>query len=504
MFLAPKADGSFADRSAFGGFWWEPIGGRTTSGVRVTGDGALALTAVWACVRNISEDIAKLPFKLYKPRKPTKDLPNPGKDVVTDHWLYRLFMVAPNNWQSPFEWREMLQGHIETRGNAYNQIIEDGKGGISQLIPMHPDRMKVELLPNGSFRYRFTNLQGTEVILTRDQVWHIRGFGSDGYVGYSPVQMQRQMLGVALSRQEYAGRFFANDAKPTGGWLETTARFANDAAKKTFRESWAKLQGGRNSGKMAVLEPGMKYHEVGFNNKDSQFIEASGMSVIECARMFRVPPHKVQDLSRASLNNIEQQNIEYATDCIQARCARWESSIKTQLLGEGSGLMVEIDINALMRGDMAARGVYINTGIINGSLLRNEAREMEGRNPIEGLDKPLVPLNMATIDADGEIETETPPEPTAVPAPPTEPKAPNETPADDKAARMQSLLKSNASRMARRIAKMDMPNAEVLADALAISQERASVWLGSLVSAESLEEGALAASLLRLALEVDT
>lgn len=487
MFFNPaKADAG--DRSPWGGFFFNPVGMATSSGARISGDGALALTAAWSSVKNISEDFAKLPFRLFKPRA------NGGKDQITDHWLYRLFAKAPNDWQTPFEWREMLEGHLLLRGNAFNQIIEDGQGGIAQFIPMHPDRVKMELLDNGSFRYRFRRLDGSEVILARDQVWHIRGLSSDGYMGYNPVQVQRQMLGVAMSRQEYAGRFFANDAKPTGGWLEFPGKFADAAAKLAFRESWKKAQGGKNGGSMAVLDQGMKYHEIGFNNKDSQFIEASGMSVVEVARMFRIPPHKIGELSRATFSNIEQQNIEYATDCINSWCERWESSIQNALLGPESDLEVDFDISNMTRGDTAARAAYINMGVINGTLLRNEAREMEGRNPIEGLDKPLVPLNMATIDADGDIDQ--PESPDA----PTKPAAPDDTPADDAEARLHSMVRVNAARMAKRIVAGSPTSFDILANSLAIPPQAAFDWQAGFAAAPVLDEAAVTESLVNLAM----
>lgn len=484
FFNSARADAG--DRSAWSNWWFSPVGMSTGSGARVSGDGALALTAAWASVRNISEDFAKLPFRLYKPRT------GGGKDEVKDHWLYRLFGKAPNDWQTPFEWREMLEGHLLLRGNAFNQIIEDGRGGVTQLIPMHPDRVKMELLDNGSFRYRFMRLDGSEVIFAREQVWHIRGLSSDGYMGYNPVQVQRQALGVAISRQEYAARFFANDAKPTGGWLEFPGKFANDDAKKAFRESWKKVQGGKNAGTMAVLDQGMKYHEIGFNNRDSQFIEASQMSVVEVARMFRVPPHKIGELSRATFSNIEQQNIEYATDCIQSWCERWESSVENALLGPDSDLEVEFDISSLMRGDMAARSLYINMGVMNGTLTRNEGREMEGRNPIDGLDEPLQALNMVSVD---DV-----PDPNAAPAAPAPPN--ESTPADDGAdARLQTVIRGNAARMAKRIAALQMPSMQILSEALAVSVQEAADWLTAHVENPVLEESAITESLMRLALK---
>ena len=448
--------------------------------MRVSGDGALSLTAAWACVRNISEDFAKLPFKLYEPKT------GGGKTPVLDHWLVRLIARKPNNWQTPFEWREMLQGHLELRGNAFNRIIEDGRGGIDQLIPMHPDKVQLEMLDGGNFRYRYIDGTPGGTPLRRDQVWHLRGLSSDGYMGYNPVEIQRQSLGVALSRQDYAARFFANDAKPTGGWIEMTGRFADKAARDTWRKSWAEVQGGANKGKVAVLEGGMKYHEVGFNNRDSQFIEAAAMSVNEVARMFRVPPHKIGDLTRSTFSNIEQQNIEYATDCIHSRCQRWESSIASALLGEDSPLQVEFDISVMMRGDMAARSNYINTGVMNGTLTRNEAREMEGRNPLDGLDEPLQALNMVPVSDAPDLDE------AAVPG---KPEAPEDKPPES---RLRTLIAGNAARMARRMVAGSAPSPDVLAEALAIPVADAAEWL---TAAPIGSETDISAALLRLAIE---
>ena len=482
MFLTTVKAAS--DRSPWGDFWFTPVTGRSGSGMRVSGDQAMRLTAVYACVRNLSEDFAKLPFRMY--RQANESGP---RTLITDHWLLRLICKKPNRWQTPFNWREMMQGHLELRGNAFNELVVNGAGEITDLLPIHPDRVKIELLDNDSYRYRVTQRDGSTRPYRRDQLWHLKGLSPDGYMGYNPIELQAGMLGAGLSAQEYAGRFFANDARPSGGWIEMVGKFADKTARQTFQESWQQGQGGANRGKTAVLESGMKYHEVAISNRDSQFIESRAMTTGEIARMFRMPPHKIADLSKATFSNIEQQSIEYGTDTMSPRCGRWESSIECDLLGEDSGIEVKFDLRDLMRGDAATRTAYYNGGINGGWLVRNEARESEGLDPIEGLDEPLQPLNM--VEAGTEPAVQTP----AKPAKPTE-EPPADEGADDAAsARLTALLHSNAQRLARRIAAGGQVHAQVVADAMAVTLDRASAWLNS---SQPKDEEPLIASLVTL------
>lgn len=390
MFITRLRAAAPADRSPRSDFWFNPLGMDYGGGIHVTTDQALALPTALACVRNISEDFAKLPFRMYRPAKSGR-----GRDLVTNHWLGQLLDRRPNNWQTPFEFFEMLQGHLLLRGNAYCLIVSDAAGRITDLVPLHPDRVRLEMLDNGSFRYRVSQANGTQEIYRRDEIWHIRGFGSDGYVGLSPVQLQRVALGVGLSAQEYAARFFRNDAKPSGGWIEYPGKFADREARTKFRESWQEVQGGANRGQVAVLEQGMKYHEVGLNNKDSQFLETQQHGATLVCSIFRMPPHKVGLLDKATFSNIEQQNIEYATDTIHSWCERWECSIETQLLGPDTDIEVEFDLRILLRGDSKARADRASRLVMAGVITRNEARADEGLNPLDGLDEPLRPLNMA-------------------------------------------------------------------------------------------------------------
>lgn len=376
------------DRSPWGEFWFEPVSMRTSAGARVSGETAMRLSAVYGCVRVLAETMACLPFCLFRQRD------DGSKEIITDHWLYRLIARRPNDWQTPFEWIEMMQGHLALRGNCYNLIIDDGRGGIAQLIPLHPDRVKLELLDNGSFRYRVRDRSGNEIVYARSAIWHVRGLSSDGYMGLNPIAVARETIGMGLAVQDYGARFFNNDAKPAGGWIEFAGNFKDKPARDAFRESWQNAQGGENRGKIAVLESGMKYHEIGINNKDSQFLEMRQFQVPEVCRLFRMPPHMIGDLTRSTNNNIEWQSLEFVKFTMTPWAERWEASIEHALLPEDEGLEVEFDFDNLERGDMKTRSEYYTAGINAGWLVRNEARKKENLDPIEGLDEPLEPMNM--------------------------------------------------------------------------------------------------------------
>lgn len=389
------------DRSTWGDFWFEPVSVRSATGLRVSPDGALRLSAVYACVRILSETMASLPIVLYRKRE------DGGKDRVTDHWLYRLLCRRPNRYQNPFEWREMLQGHLALRGNAYCQIITNPSGEITELLPIHPDRVRVEVMRSGEFRYRITDRFGDETVLARSAVWHLRGLSSDGVMGMNPIELARESLGIALAAQDYGARFFANDAKPSGGWIEFPGSFKDPEAKKVFRESYQAAQSGANRGKVLVLENGMKFHEVGVTNKDAQFLELRKFQITDIARLFRVPPHMIADLDRATFSNIEQQSLEFVMHTMTPWAERWEASIEAELLLDNDPLEIEFDFANLMRGDAASRSAYYQSGIQNGWLTRNEARIAENLNPIDGLDEPLRPLNMVEENHADKADPET-------------------------------------------------------------------------------------------------
>src|SRR5574343_369870 len=482
--LFDRFKASTNDRSPWGDFFFEPVSARSVSGVRVSPDAAMRLAAVYACVRILSETMASLPLVVYRPRK------DGGKDRITDHWLYRVLSKRPNGFQNPFECREMLQGHLVLRGNAFCKIVANGRGEVTELMPIHPDRVRIELLKDGEYRYRVRNQAGDEMFFPRGEIWHLRGLSSDGILGLSPIELSRESLGMALAAQDYGARFFSNDAKPTGGWIEFPGSFKDPEAKRVFRESYQAAQSGSNRGKVLVLENGMKFHEVGVTNKDAQFLELRKFQITDIARIFRVPPHMIADLDRATFSNIEQQSLEFVMHTMTPWAERWEASIESDLMLDGDQLEVEFDFANLMRGDAASRSAYYQSGIQNGWLTRNEARIAENLNPLQGLDQPLRPLNMVEEGDAEEAEQETKQE-----AESTDPG-----PADQEMSlRFRRLVQSNAARLARRIAKKGSLGAneiDLIAQAFGLEVSQVSVWAQQ--QRQPFEEAALTASLIQL------
>lgn len=386
------------DRSPWGDFWFTPVGSTSLSGERVTPDRAMQVTAVFSCVAVLAESFAILPPVLYRQN-------GRKKERITNHWLYRLLAKRPNRFQNAYEWREMCQGHLVLRGNCYNRIIANSRGEITELIPINPDAVSIQVKANDDFNYLVKHRDGSQETLERGDVWHIKGLSPDIYQGYSPIALARDAIGTALSSQSYGAKFFANDAKPQGGWIEFPGQFQNDEARRIFRESWQSAQGGSNRGKTAVLDKGMKYHELGVNNTDAQFLESRKFSVEEIARLFRVPPHRIGHLDRSTNNNIEHQGLEFVTYTMTPWAERWEAAIEADLLPEDGDLEIEFNFERLLRGDSKARAAYYHSLVLDGVMTQNEARISEGLDPIDGLDVPLIPLNMARADeADEEME----------------------------------------------------------------------------------------------------
>ena len=472
MFLSKiKAE----DRSPFGNFWFEPVGMRTMSGTRVSADTAMQLSAVHRAVGLVSGHMALLPLVFYER----------GTKKKVNHPLLRLLNTRPNRYQNSFEWREMLQGHLELRGNCYNEIYADGAGRIIELMPRHPDSVRIEMTPDGDYRYVITDPSGSTRTVQRGNMWHVRGISSNGVIGISVIECARESFGLGLAAQSYGARFFANDAKPSGGWIEYPGAYKDKTQREQIRESLQAAQSGGNRGKLMLLDHGMKFHEVGLTNQDSQFLQTRQFQVSDIARWFGVPPHKIGDLSKSAFSNIEQQALEYVQDALLPRAARWECSILAELLFDDEEIDVRYDFGELLRGDQAARAAYYHSGTLDGWLTRNEARDMEGREPLDGLDDPLRPLNMVeeseAEDQEADIEELEDPA-----------HEKNESDSDEKASatRLQAILSSNASRIARRAIKSStMPSVEIVADAMAISTIEAQKWCNAFSLDECMQQG---------------
>jgi HK97 family phage portal protein len=357
-------------------------GGPTRSGAVVGADTAMRQSTVFACVRVLAEDVATLPLHLYRRTA------NGGRERATDHPLYELMHLRPNGWQTAGEWREMMQGHLELRGNAYARVTRY-RGEVRELIPLHPDRMTVRQDRQWRVTYRY---DGREI--PAGEVLHLMGLSSDGVTGLSTITLQREAIGLAIATQDHGARLFGNGARP-GGILEHPGTM-EEAAQKRLKKSVEDATTGANQHRLLVLEEGMKWHQVGLTNEDAQFLETRKFQRSEIAGLFRVPPHMISDLERATFTNIEHQAIQYVTHALMGRLRRWEQRLNVTLLtpAERREFYFEHDPNALLRGDVKSRFDAYNVAVQGGWMNRNEVRVRENMNPEPGLDDYLVPLNM--------------------------------------------------------------------------------------------------------------
>lgn len=352
--------------------------------------------AVFSCVRVLAETVAGLPLILYR------RLPDGGKERATDHPLFKLVGRQPNSWQTRFEWIETGMAHACLRGAAYSRIVSDNRGN-RMLIPLHPDCLRPELLDSGRIAYEYTPANGARQVLLQEEVLRVPFMTINGIKPLSVIATQREAIGASLAAQDYGSRFFANDARPTGGYVtwEGGNRFKDDEEEKKFREAWQQYMTGANKHKTAFLKPGMKFNELGMSNEDAQFLETRKYQRSEIAGIFRVPPHMIGDLERSTFSNIEHQGIEFVVHTIGPWLVRWEQALARDLLtdDEQDEYFFEFLTANLMRGDAKSRAEYLKTAISQGGWMnRNEARSIENMNSAEGLDEFLVPLNMSPAD----------------------------------------------------------------------------------------------------------
>ena len=356
--------------------------GNSSSGKSVNERSAMQMTAVYSCVRILAEAVAGLPLHLY--RYADKG----GKEKPTDHSLYRLLHDEPNPEMSSFVFRETLMTHLLLWGNAYAQIIRNGKGEVIGLYPLMPSKMTVDRDEAGRLYYTYNRsnedaptIRGSTVVLKPTDVLHIPGLGFDGLAGYSPIAMAKNAIGMAIACEGYGAKFFANGASP-GGVLEHPGTIKDPAR---IRDSWNSVyQGSGNSHRIAVLEEGMKYTPIGISPEQAQFLETRKFQIDEIARIFRVPPHMVGDLEKSSFSNIEQQSLEFVQYTLRPWLVRWEQSIARSLFSEDEKptLFVKFNVDGLLRGDYQSRMNGYSIGLQNGFMSPNDIRELEDLDPI--------------------------------------------------------------------------------------------------------------------------
>jgi len=379
-------------KNRVGGGWSFLFGG-TTSGKVVNERTAMQTSAVYACVRILAESVAGLPLHVYERTA------NGSKSTKPSHPLYRLLHDEPNREMTSFVFRETLMSHLLLWGNAYAQIIRDGRGFPIALYPLLPDRMTVDRNEIGELVYTYQSDKG-QVKLRRENILHIPGLGFDGLIGYSPIAMAKNAVGLALATEDYGATFFANGANP-GGVLEHPGVIKPEQADR-LRESWQSQFGGANAHKVAVLEEGLKFHQMSIPPEQAQFLETRKFQINEIARIFRVPPHMVGDLEKSSFSNIEQQSLEFVKYTLDPWVVRWEQALQQALIlpSEKATIFIKFNLDGLLRGDYQSRMQGYSTGIQNGFMSVNDVRGLEDMNLLtaeEGGDLHFVNGNMVKL-----------------------------------------------------------------------------------------------------------
>ena len=385
--------------------------GGSTAGKYVNERSAMQMTAVYSCVRILAEAVAGLPLHLYRYTE------SGGKEKAIDHPLYLLLHDEPNPEMSSFVFRETLMTHLLLWGNAYAQIIRNGKNEVIALYPLMPNKMEVDRDEHGQLYYKYQRsndeahtMDGSSVILKPCDVLHIPGLGFDGLVGYSPIAMAKNAIGMAIACEEFGAKFFANGAAPSGV-LEHPGTIKDPSR---VRDAWQSQFGGSsNSGKVAVLEEGMKYTPISISPEQAQFLETRKFQINEIARIFRVPPHMVGDLEKSSFSNIEQQSLEFVKYTLDPWVIRWEQSIMRSLLSpeEKKTYFAKFNLDGLLRGDYQSRMNGYAIGRQNGWMSANDIRELENLDRIpteEGGDLYLINGNMLPMKNAGAFANITP------------------------------------------------------------------------------------------------
>ena len=350
------------------------------------------MSTVYACVRVIAETIASLPLHVYQ---------NQGEGSVKapEHPLYRILHDEPNTEMTSFILREVMLTHLLIYGNAYCQILRNGRSHILGLYPLLPDQMQVDRDDSGKLIYDYTTRESKVVRLRPEDVLHIPGLGFDGVMGYSPIALEKNAIGLGLAAEEYGSKFFSNGARPSG--ILTHPNTVKDP--KKLRESWNSAYGGSvNSGKVAVLEENMSYTPISIPNSEAQFLETRKFQVSEICRIYRVPPHMVGDLEHATFSNIEHQSISFAVHTIRPWVVRIEQAMNRALFAEKEKgvFYVRFNMDGLMRGAYKERMEGYAIGRQNGWLSMNDIRGLENMNPVpeeDGGNALLVNGNMVSV-----------------------------------------------------------------------------------------------------------
>jgi HK97 family phage portal protein len=375
-------------------------GGESIAGANITPENSLKISGWYAGVKILSECVASLPLLTYRRTG------EQGKERARNHPVYRLLREKPNEYMTPFELIETSMAHLICWGNAFSIISRDGRGAVTSLWPIAPSRVRMQLTADRIWYY-YSNPEGREVQIAQDNMLHLRGLASDGLIGYSPVDLMREALGLAKIEEEYRARFFKNDARPSAV-VEYPGKLSEPAYQR-FKNDWqATYAGMANSHKIGFLEQGLKWHDVGFPPETAQFIEGRKFQLEEIARILGIPLILMQSTEKATSwgTGIEQFLIAFMRFTIRPWLRRWESRLNTMLFTpeEQRAFFCEFLAEDLLRADSLTRAQVLQILRRNGIVNADEWRAMENLNPLpdEQGQKYIIEGNMTTLEKVGQ------------------------------------------------------------------------------------------------------
>lgn len=400
-------------------------GGKNASGITLRGDQPLTLSAVWACTRVISEALASVPAQIIERRGDSR-VP---VEMHPAHWLLN---TSPDEEIPAVSFREALTAHALLWGNGYAEIQRQTNGMPAALHLLQAHRVRPMRTDAGELVYEYRDEDGSLAVLPSADVFHFRGLGYDGRIGYSVVNLARQSLGLSAALEAFGAGYFGNGTHPSG--VLTTDTKLDKTQIEQLREEWERVhKGARRAGKTAILGGGIKWASLTVPPEDAQFLESRRFQILEVCRWFRVPPHMLAELERATYSNVEQMQIEFVTHCLLPWARRFEAEANLKLLGRNQRgrLTVRLNLDGLLRGDIKTRYEAYSIGRQNGWLSANDVRRLENMNPVAGGDDYHVQVNMQPLDlmrekAEKELENMDRPDP--VPAVPPAPGADPEDP----------------------------------------------------------------------------
>lgn len=369
-------------------------GGLTHSGAHVTPETALGVAAVYACVRIISGSVATMPLSLKK-RVDART-----RVDASDHALWKVLCRKPNRWMTPSAFRSMMTTHVLLRGNAYAMIVRS-RGNVQELLPLDPDRVKVEQLDDLSLVYTYTRKKGGTLVLPQSDVFHLINKTFDGITGVSVLNYARESVGLAIQTEKHGAKLFEN-----GMTLSSIIRHPNqlsDEASNRLKASLEAYRGAENAHKSLLLEEGMDFQPLGMTQEDAQFIQTRQFSRSEIAMFFGVPPHMIGDNEKNTSwgSGIEQQSLGFVAYTLQEWLTAWGETISRDLIGDNEpDIYAQFKLAGLVRGDIKTRFEAYAIARQWGWASSNDIRELEDLNPIENGDTYLEPLNMVPAGTD--------------------------------------------------------------------------------------------------------